>query len=95
MLILLQGLPDDVVHISDEIVHIYVIFYACVNHQNRLILKVALMAEVSNNPPSYNELEESPYPSSIVDRNDPQLPPPYSPHRGTEVDKSDFSLLPF
>ena len=80
---LLQGLPDDVVHISDEIVHIYVTFDACAIHRNRLILKVALMAEGSSNPPSYNELEESPYPSSIVDRNDAQLPPPYSPHRGT------------
>lgn len=52
------------------------------NHQERLILKVVLMAEDNSNPPSYNELEESPYPSSVVDRNDLQLPPPYSPHRG-------------
>ena len=50
------------------------------------------MAEDNNNPPSYNELEESPYPSSVLDRDDPQLlPPPYSPHRGTYIEKTDYS----
>jgi len=48
----------------------------------RLILKVVLMAEDSAKPPSYSELDESPYPSTISNRNETDDPPPYSPHRG-------------